>query len=395
MSDNYGINTTQSQSLIAGGLNPNDPSQTIGDMMVSNQQKQAEQAALVQQAVEKAKQAKMVTGVDEEGGLEAEKGLVPKAQALTDLKAAAASSNLDDDQKAQILQDAKDNWPEVVSQDAIHRLVTALHVSKPGRLGEGAAFEADGSQMDENGKPYPKGSMIQEIEDTEGGHSYVRSNSPPSVQTAGDKSGAADQKRKTQLVTLIATQLKAARGNWLSQGLYRCSTESQRLHSTPNLTKQDLKQIAIGLAAVFTGGVPSEDEVLKTEYSTKLSDILGTLGSWTGIIKGLPLDDIRTKLGGIIDGLNDELVRRFTGLMDFYAQGFQDVVEGDPTWWEQTRQKALDAAEHKESPSAAVQSTVGHNLMPIGSGVPRPEVGAAQSAPAPVAASSNDPMGIL
>lgn len=371
MSDNYNINTTQAQSYEAGGIDPNDPSQTIAQSLANNQLKQQEQAQLVQQAVEKTKQAKIGTAeaqdVFDTKGYLSEKGLMPKSQALGELKIILEKQDMDDDEVKKIVSQAETSWPEELDGNAIWRWFSALREQKPTAAMHGGAFQATDEmkgQEEADGTPVVVGQWYQKNTDGD----LVRTGQPPAEVNAADKGSQVNQKHKTDLVKTIAKQLEARRGNWMSQGLYRCSVALQKLHNTPNMTKQDLYQIAQDVASIFTGGVPTEDEIALSAYSTKANDLLNHITSLTGRVFGVPVEDIRNKLISVVQPLYDELIQKFETYMDLLAQGFLDVINGDPSWWADTKQLALHAAEQHTSPSAAIMPS--GNILPVGSAIP-------------------------
>lgn len=372
MSDNFNINTTQAQSYVAGGVDPNDPSQNVGSQMAANQLKQQEQAQLVAQAVEKTKQAKIGTAeaqdVFDTKAYLSEKGLMPKEQAIGELKIILKKQKMEPTEVAEIVNEAEASWPEELDGAAIWRWFSALKEPKAGKLGEGQPFQVKDGELDPQGKPVKAG-YYQEILDSEGEKTWVRSAQMASVQNHAGKDDATIQKGMTDLVKSLTHELRAARGNWLSQGLYRCSVALQKLHETPFMTKQDLYQLAQDISAIFTGGVPTEDEILNSQYHTKLTEVISSLTSWTGHVMGLPLKDIREKLISVVQPLYDELISRFTNLMDLIGQGHIDVLEANPEWWTATKEKALHAAEHKQSVAMALPAG---NMSPVGDANTKP-----------------------
>lgn len=383
MSDNFNINTTQAQSYASGGVDPNDPSQNVGDQIAMNQLKQQDQAQLVAQAVEKTKQAKIGTAESQDmfdtKAYLSEKGLMPKQQALAELKIILKKQKMEEAQIADITNEAEASWPEELDGSAIWRWFSALKDQKTGKIGEGEPFQVKEGEKDPQGTPVHAG-FYQEILDSDGEKEWVRSGERASTKNQASKDDATIQKGKTDLVKSLTHELRAARGNWLSQGLYRCSVALQKLHETPFMTKQDLYQLAQDISAVFTGGVPTEDEILNSQYHTKLTEILSTLSSWTGHIMGLPLKDIREKLINVVQPLYDELINRFTNLMELIGQGHTDVLEADPQWWSDTKEKALHAAEHKQSVTMALPQG---NMLPVGNANTSPTPAAGGAAPAP------------
>lgn len=381
MSDNFNVNTTQAQSYVAGGVDPNDPSQNVGTQMAANQMKQQEQAQLVAQAVEKTKQAKIGTAEAEDvfdtKAYLSEKGLMPKAQAIGELKIILKKQKMEPAEVAEIVNEAESSWPEELDGAAIWRWFSALKQSKAGKLGEGQPFQVKEGELDPQGKPVSAG-YYQEILDSDGDKTWVRSAQMASIQNRAGKDDQTIQKGMTDLVKSLTHELRAARGNWLSQGLYRCSVALQKLHETPFMTKQDLYQLAQDISAIFTGGVPTEDEILNSQYHTKLTEVMSSLTSFTGHVFGLPLKEIREKLISVVQPLYDELISRFTNLMDLIGQGHIDVLEANPQWWEETKQKALHAAEHKQSVAMTLPAG---NMLPVGDAntKPTPAAGAAST----------------
>jgi hypothetical protein len=386
MADNFNVNTTQQQANEAEGLEQNNPAMTYVDFanqIVNNSQNQAAQAEAVKQAQLTTQQRKAGAAAGVNPVL---KGYMSKDEALALMQAELSRQKLlSDDVKAQ-LQQWYDAAPDMVEQQDVKDFISRYQPKTPKNGAPFVATSADAGDQDktdETGKPLVEGQMYAVNTDADGNVTYERGGqekpSPEDKQSAKDASTL--QKRKTDLIKLIAKQLEARRGNWLSQGLYRCSVALQKLAGTPNMTKQDLYQIAQDVTTIFTGGVPTEDEILKSSYGTKLNDILGTIGSLTGRVFGLPLADIRAKLISIVQPLYDEMINRFTNLIDVYGQGYLDVIESDPQWWDDTKQKAIHAAEHNQSTGAAVAGT--GNLLPVGSGIPPATSPAAAPAAAP------------
>jgi hypothetical protein len=381
MADNFNIQTTQQEANEAGGLDNNNPAMTYVDFanqIAKNSQTQQAQQALIDQAklALQQKQNAASLGVNPEL-----KDFLSVDEAVAELKAAGV-----DDDTIQSFVQALGNQQEV-SRQSVDTVIRKKQLGEK----QGQAFIAtdqdakNPDMKDENGKPLTAGqSYAAQIDQTSGEVMYVRSGGEGLLASQGkNKDAATSQKRKTDLVNKIVNELEAKRGNWLSQGLYRCSVALQKLSSTPNMTKQDLYQVAQDIAAIFTGGVPTEEEILKTVYGTKLNDVLGTIGSLTGKVFGLPLNEIREKLITIVQPLYDEMINRFTNLMNLRGQGYLDVIDADPQWWNDTKQKAITAAEHQQNIGTAL--TTG-NLMPIGSGIP--PVGQGQNIPTAGAAPS-------
>jgi hypothetical protein len=383
MADNYNITTTQGQANEAEGLDQNNPAMTyvdFGNQIAQNARTQASQEEAIKQAqlLTQQKTAANAVGINP-----SEKGYMSKDEAMALIQAELSRQKLLSDDVKAALQQWYDAAPQMVEQQDVKDFISRY---QPKAAKNGAPFVAtdvdasDKDKTDETGKPLVSGQMYSAVTDADGNVTYERGGQEK-PDNSGSKDAATLQKRKTDLIKLVAKQLEARRGNWLSQGLYRCSVALQKLQGTPFMTKQDLYQIAQDVTTIFTGGVPTEDEILKSSYGTKVSDLLGTLTSWTCKVLGVPLQDIRAKLISIVQPLYDEMLSRFTNLMDVYAQGYLDVIEADPQWWDDTKQKAIHAAEHQQNAGTAL---VSGNLAPVGNATP-PAATPAAAAPAAAA----------
>src|SRR6185312_4943693 len=341
MSDNFNINTTQAQSLEAGGLDPNSPGQTLWDSMNKNQLAQQEQAQLVQQAIEKSKQAGIQTQEDQSnldtGAYQAGKGLVPKAQAITTLKAGLDNSSIDDDQKASVLQDAEDTWPEVVSADEVHRMITALHEGRVTKLGEGLPFPATGKEVDGDGNPYPKGTMIQDIVDNDGNHTFVESNTPPAVIKAenGKNKATTDDLRAfgKEISGLMKTRFGST--GMLATTVFRADRAINTLTSQQTLTKQDLDNVSTDIAAIYQGGVPGQSQVIENGYGTSLTNLMDTLRHYTGVLSGFGLNqkvlsDTKAKLLGVLTDMRNSALASLKQIFEGLVSHYPSLSADDP-----------------------------------------------------------------
>ena len=378
MADNYNISTSQGQANEAEGLEQSNPAMTYVDFanqLTKNDQAQQEQAALIQQAqlLNKQKQAAAAAGINP-----ATKGYMSKDEAMALIQAELSRQKLlSDDVKAQ-LQQWYDAAPDMVEQQDVKDFISRY---QPKEAKAGAPFvatatdAADTDKTDETGKPLIEGQMYSVVTDAKGNVTYERGGQEKQSGSE-DKDAKTIQKSKSDLVKELTKEVHASRGNWLSRGLYQASIAMQKLQSTPNMTAQDLYQVALDMSALFSGGVPTEYEITKVEYGTQLGSIMQSIGSWTGKIFGLPLQDIRAKLLSVIQSLYQELFHRFSSLVDLIAQGHLDAITADPEWWATTKQAVLTAAEHNQTSNPSM--TEG-NLFPIGNATPP----AAPTTPAP------------
>jgi len=402
MADNFNVSTTQSQANEAGGLDSNNPAMTYVDFahqIANNAATQTEQQQAIQNAALMLQQKKQLAASGVNLTPEAT-NFLPINEAVGELKAAG----VDDDTIQQFVDSL--NGQQMVNRASIDTIIRKKMLSSKLSVA-GKAFKTtddillppgtnagDLNLVPDPTRPgighVPSNGEYQVSIDPQSGQptSYIALGETP-PEKPNTKGADQLQKRQTDLVKLIAKQLEARRGNWLSQGLYRCSVALQKLNNTPFMTKQDLYQIAQDVASIFTGGVPTEEEIQMSSYHTSLNSLLDNLTSLTGKVFGLPLQDIRSKLMSIVQPLYQEMIERFTNLMDLYGQGYPDVIQANPDWWDQTKQKALHAAEHQQSIGSAL--TTGGNLVPIGKATPEGAPAAPAAAPMQPTATSTAP----
>lgn len=183
----FNINTTQDQSLIAGGLNPNDPSENFGDMIAKNQMKQAEQRQLVMQAVERSKQAKLSTKQKTEAdaaGVNPELSeYLPKEQAIAFIKQAWEVG--DDDPKVAELHRVLPNQVNRYTVQTIMRkrdMSLGKSIGEPFKATEGQVYP---SHIKGTGEPamLQKDQTYQAYVGEDGSISYVPSGIKPNFNS--------------------------------------------------------------------------------------------------------------------------------------------------------------------------------------------------------------------
>lgn len=182
MADNFNINTTQDQSLIAGGLDPNSPAMTYVDFatqIASNAMRQKQQEQLIAQAVEQTKQAQLSTrqktAADVAGVNPELADYLTKEQALAYLMQSWNVNETDPDiiRLNQVL-------PDMVNRFTIQTLLRKRSAGLGKEIGEPFKAEAKGvysTTLDKTGQPaqLEAGQMYQAYLTEDGKINYIPS----------------------------------------------------------------------------------------------------------------------------------------------------------------------------------------------------------------------------
>lgn len=182
MAENFNINTTQDQSLIAGGLDVNSPATSYVDFaqkIADNATRQQMQEAQVAQAIEQAKQSKLSTkqkyAADEAGINPQEADYLTKAQALAYLMHEWNVKETDPE-----IQQLNTVLPEMVNRFTIQTLLRKRSAGLGKEIGQPFKAEAKGvypSTLDKLGEPaaLEAGQMYQAYVTEDGKINYVTS----------------------------------------------------------------------------------------------------------------------------------------------------------------------------------------------------------------------------
>lgn len=172
---------------------PNEPIATMGQNILQNAIGTEAQEAAVARAQELAKQAKLQTGLEQAGGLQAEKGLIPKSQALGQVRVLLDQrDDLSDAQKAQIMNDAESSFPDYMNSYDFSRYWNAISEKRQPAQQKGSEFIAtaqdakDEKRKDEQGEPLVEGQRYIAMQDG----TYVRSGVPSAVEAAAAREKA-------------------------------------------------------------------------------------------------------------------------------------------------------------------------------------------------------------
>jgi hypothetical protein len=295
MADNYNINL---DSAAQGAKDVN----SLGSTIAQNAATQLNQEQLVAQAIEKTKQEQIGTQekqveFDSEAYL-SKLGLMQKSQALGQLKIVMQKQGLPEEEQASIMQTAQDTFPAVMDGTAIWRFWTALREPKPTAATRGQTFQATkadvaNAKKDSSGAPVVEGQGY--ITDTDG--NWIRSGQSQDQidaqmqaksDRAGDARGAKDIKSDSQgllkLNAAIDGLLKTRFGStgMLATTIFRAVRAINTLQQNPNLTAQDLENVATDIAAIYQGGVPGQVQTAANQYKSVFLDFANTFRRYTG-----------------------------------------------------------------------------------------------------------------
>lgn len=406
MADNFNINTTQAQSEEAGGLDPNNPSMSYVDFanqITKNQQAQAQQAALIQQAQELAKQSTLATKQKTEAdamGVNPElKDVFTVPQAVAYLKAAGV-----DDDQIQAFVDALGD-AQTVSKSAIDTVIRkkelAVKTSTVGKkftteqaisIPEGMSAEDLGLTPDAKDPKIghvPADGEYQVAIDPASGNP-VRfvplGDSPDETAKANAKAASDAEKQWQKLDTEMNKFIKSTRGNALTSAAQRSVRALNELGEGQALTPQVLSYIQKDISGIFQGGVPPVTGMDAEDFTTVYQKIQGLINKYTGISGALFHNDIgnqREYLLGLLIRLRDSTLDMIKSALASEASGYQQIVSGDPSRWQQMIQSKIDAAsaglsKNAQTTVAAVSQGPQGNLGPAMT----PKDTSAQAAPA-------------
>jgi len=410
MSDNFNINLDQAAQGAKDVMG-------LGPAVAANATSQANQEQLVNQAIERTKQARMETGLQENGGLAAEKGLVPKAQVLSEMKSILATrDDLDDDQKAQILQDAEDTMPDTMNGYDVARFTTALREAKQPSGSWGTAFpggQAPKGATDVAGNAINPNSYYQESDAGE----LRQAGEPNAVLSAAGKAEGADKQGILKLNTAIDSLLKTRFGStgMLATTIFRATRAINTLQSNPNLTAQDLDNVATDIAAIYQGGVPGAAQSAANSYRLTFLDFADTFRKFTGrTLNPSSWFNSDNQKSPVVTQTENKMLQTLNDMRTSSEQSLQAALDSESAAFKLA--KAADPAEINqliESKMRFIESGVlvpdsAHTALRIGdkytvSGSPSipasPETSTEIGAPPTVAANTNggqnnDPLGI-
>lgn len=330
MADNFNVNLGQA-AQDAGAIN------AMPQQIAQNAANTQNQQQLVEQAIEHTKQAKMQTGLQEQGGLAAEKGLVPKEQVIAEIKAILATrDDLEDDAKQKIVDDATQTMPNIMNGYDVARFTSALRESKQPNGTWGPAFsgkEVQGGATDVAGNPINPQSHYQQSSEGE----YRQAGDQQANIKAEGAGGAASGKELKEFGKEIDGMLKTRFGatGMLATTIFRADRALNTLHASSELTKQDLNNISTDIAAIYQGGVPGQAQIVENAYDTSLTNLMDTLRHYTGILSGFGMNtkvlaDTKAKLTQVLVDMRNSALASMKTIFEGVVAHYSTLSPEDP-----------------------------------------------------------------
>jgi hypothetical protein len=380
MADNFNINTTQDQSLIAGGLDPKQPVTSAWDFansiaqLARTQQTHEQQVA---EAAERIKQARLMSG---QKATAAEAGYNPelintmtKDQALASLKLIneAKGLNISDEQMKQWY----DTLPDIVSRQEVEAFSTRF-MGERTKTGQPAKFTTDQDIAIPEGSTAADLGLIADTENPAVGHvpadgmyQVMYDNQGnlvkviPGGKEARDNSLALGEKDQQfwsrQFGTRIANKINPYLASSRTQvgvalaSYVRCLRALEAVTKTP-ISKQDAANVIAEIGAVYKGGSPDESMLLATKYDTMYGEFQEWLQSLTGRVRNSLPEDVRKHLVSRIT----DLERQSKLIIDHAISATEalnaDVIEHNQDAWNKFKD-VIDRA--LADPNAAAKVT--------------------------------------
>jgi len=402
MADNFNINTTQDQANEAEGLERDNPSMTYVDFanqMVRNSQSQQQQAALIAQAQELAKQQKLKTGQETaaagEGINPSTKGYMSKDEALALIQAELSRQKLLSDDVKAALQTWYNAAPQMVEQQDVKDFISRY---QPKSAKVGAPFQAtaadaaDTDKTDESGKPLVEGQMYSVTQDADGNTIYQRGgvDKEGAVQDKADaKQNALDEHQLADLGKELSKVTNPSRGNFISQNIGRAFRALNEIQRHPDLPKPTLQYIQEEVGGIFMGGVPPESALAAADVTNAKQQINALINKYTGVVqyfnKG-SITDQSNYLNSLLISLYQSTTSMAKSLMEAKIQAYPGLIERRPD----DVKKLLDS--HEAILSKGLTEEAQTKVTEEGKGKTS-AAPAANAAPA-AAPAANDPLGI-
>lgn len=378
MSDNFNVNTTQDQANEAGGLERDNPAMTYVDFanqMVRNSQQQEQQAALIQQAQELAKQRKLETtqktSANEMGVNPEMKDFFTVDEAVAYLKAAG----VDDAQIQSFVTSLGDK--QVVSRAAVDTILRKKEASA--KVGVPfIATKADAgndSMLTKEGDSLVAGQSYYDTGDTDedGNAIYGHGGKEPVDQTAklALKQEEAAEKQWQKLDTELNKFIRSSRGNALTQAAQRDVRGLNELAEGQPITKQMLHYIQKDISGIFQGGVPPVTGQDAEDFTNTKQQINAFINKYTGMTSFLKgdLGDQRQYLLGLLMRLRESTIGMLEAALKSSMAGYEQIINDQPDRWERMLKGKMGAvsaglSENAKTTIAGMKETPQGNLPP-------------------------------
>lgn len=340
MSDNYNINTTQEQSYDAAGLERDNPSMTYVDFanqMVKNSQAQQQQAALIKQAQELAKQKTLETTQKQAAN---DMGVNPEMKDFFTVDEAVAylkAAGVDDEQIKSFVSSL--GTKQIVSRAAVDTIIRKKEASA--KLGtpfiasnedakNASMLTKEGDNLVAGQSYYDTGSL-----DEEGNAIYGHGGKEPvdpSVK-ADQKQNSVDEKALADLGKELSKVTNPSRGNFISQNIGRAFRALNELHEHPDLPKQTLAYIQEEVGGIFMGGVPPESALQAADITNMKQQINGTINKMTGLVQFFNSNkstNQSTYLVSLLTNLYQSTVDMAKSMMEAKIQAYPGLLDRRP-----------------------------------------------------------------
>lgn len=354
MADNFNINTTQDQANEGAGLERDNPSMTSVDFanqMVKNQQAQAEQAALIQQAQELAKQNKLGTKQKTEAdamGVNPEmKDFFTKDEAVAYLKAAG----VDDGQIESFISALGSK--QIVSRAAVDTIIRKKEASvKVGQPFIASAEDAKNSSIvTKEGDQLVEGQSYFDTgeKDEDGNAIYGHGGKEPTDPTA--KLALKDQQLEDKMWMDLNKELnkfiRSSRGNALTSAAQRSVRAINELGEGQPLTSQVLSYIQKDISGIFQGGVPPVSGMEAEDFTNIMQKVNQLIGKYTGVQGYLHKDlgNQRQYLLGLLIRLRDSTDGMLKAALASNAEGYRTIIDKHPEQWQKIIEDKMAAVQ--------------------------------------------------
>lgn len=286
MSDNFNIDTTQAQSYVAGGLDPSNPGLTIGDTVAANAQQQAEHAQLVQQAVQRTKQAqlstKQKTEADQEGVNPELKDYMSKAEALQYI---AHEWKVDESDPE--IQKLSDTLPDQVERHMIQTLIRKKDrfqgkaVGQPFQAKDGQEYPTDAAGTGD--AKLSAGQWYQAFVNDDGSVNYIPSGETGASLRAGQKGNDQLGKEWFKIAQdMDPTKASSRNALGINYQSYVAAMRGENLLKQPVVTFQNLGEVTRDLTRILQQGVPTDSGTEGMMYHSLMGDIMRKIQHLTG-----------------------------------------------------------------------------------------------------------------
>jgi hypothetical protein len=326
MADNYNI------SLPGAAQGAADVMQ-LGPSIQQNAARTLEQQQLLAQAQERTKQAQMQTSLEAAGGLEAEKGLVPKQQAVAQVRLALEQrGDMTPDEIEKQVSEFEQASPDIMNAWDLQRYFSVLKEGKQANEAFGTAFSGKllpATAKDVSGEPINPNAYY--TQGTDG--SYRLSGEQASEVNATAKSGATDDKTWAKIVTALDVNKASSRSAiGIAARAITLGTRGLALLQQPKMTAQNRQEISRELDSIIRGGVATNAGAAELDYRT---------------LSGAGQEVVQYLTGISTDTLSPDLKQQLTNSFDRVLASSRDLIASEFNYWRSAYPQVTQAHEQE------------------------------------------------